>query len=183
MPNPLVPFYLGEAADFKGRWLRDIRAWNAERLENVHDYIQWLFPTRQPSQYNMSAPTLDDETIQAFRSNESLRAALRDSLQQMLDFYGFDYREEGGQPVIETAADWEARPGQWFRPENPRRGGWFRNGDHNLLRITRILDCLHTLGLETHAHAFLRALDAACDAAPGTITARTREFWRAAVSQ
>ena len=171
MPNPIVPFYLGEAADSQGRFLRDLRAWNHGRLESVHDYIQWMFPTRQASQFNWHAPTLDDETVRAFRSDGRLRAALLDSLRQMLDFYGFQLREdENGAPVVETAASWDARQREWFHA-----------GDHNLLRITRILDCLNTLGLATYAHAFLRALDAGGDAAPGTIPPRTRKFWRAAV--
>ena len=59
---------------------------------------------------------------------------------------------------------------------------WFHAGDHNLLRITRILDCLNTLGQEPYARAFLGALDAVCDASPATIPRRTREFWRSAVS-
>ena len=171
MPNPLIPFYLGEATDSEGRWLRDLRAWNAGRLESVHDYIQWLFPTRQRSQFNASAPTLDAATIQAFRSDDRLRAALLDSLGQMLAFYGFRARDEDGRPIIEPAANWDARSREWFHA-----------GDHNLLRITRILDCLNTLGLEAHARALLRALDGVCDAAPATIPRRTREFWRSAVS-
>ena len=129
-----------------------------------------MFPTRQASQFNWNAPTLDDETIRAFRVDDRLRAALLDSLRQMLDFYGFALRDENGAPVIETAANWDARQREWFHA-----------GDHNLLRITRILDCLNTLGLEAHARAFLRALDAVCDAAPGTIPPRTQKFWRAAV--
>ena len=167
--NPLIDFYLGEGTDSEGRWLRDLRRWDFDRLESVHDYIQWLFPTRQRSQFNASAPTLDDAVVRAFRTDARLQAALLDSFRQMLAFYGFQYRDEDGRPMVETGAEWETRCRQWFYA-----------GDHNLLRITRILDCLRTLGLEDQARAFLDALDAACDAAPGTIPWRTREFWRAA---
>ena len=171
MSNPLVRFYLGEDTDSEDRWLRDIRTWNAGRLESVHDYIQWLFPTRQRSAFNANAPMLDDATIQAFRTDDRLRAALLDSFRQMLAFYGFHCREDNGQPTIETSPGWAVRSREWFYA-----------GDHNLLRITRILDCLTTLGLEPYARAFLHALDAVCDAAPATIPQRTRGFWRSAVS-
>lgn len=171
MSTPLIRFYLGEDTDSEGRWLRDLRGWNAGQLESVHDYIQWLFPTRQRSAFNPNAPGLDDATIRTFRTDERLRAALLDSFRQMLAFYGFRCREENGQPVVETSADWPARSREWFYA-----------GDHNLLRITRVLDCLSTLGLESHARAFLHALDAVCDAAPATIPRRTREFWRSAVA-
>ena len=169
MANPLVAFYLGDAPDSGGRWLHDVLAWKAERLEDVHNYIQWLFPTRQRSQFNPNAPTLDEATVRAFRSDDRLRVALLDSFRQMLAFYGFALHDENGTPIVQLGGNWEAR-----------RRHWFFAGDHNLLRITRILDCLSTLGLEMHAHAFLTALDAACDAAPGTIPPRTRDFWRAA---
>ncbi len=119
MANPLIAFYLGEAADSEGRCLRDLRGWDAHRLEGVHDYIQWFFPTRQRSQFNASAPTLDDATIHAFRTDDRLRAALLDSFRQMLAFYGFRLREANGTPVIETAADWNARQREWFPRGRP----------------------------------------------------------------
>lgn len=168
--SPLLRFYLGEGPDTEGRFLREIRAWNFDRLERVHDYIQWLFPTRQRSQFNPDAPDLGEPEIRAFREDTRLRSALLDSLRQMLGFYGFAYREEGGKPVVETAANWPERSREWFAP-----------GDHNLLRITRILDCLSTLGLPEQAGAFLRALEAVCVASPGSVPARTLEFWRGAV--
>ena len=61
--GPLVRFYLGTEPDSSGRFIGDIRKWNHERLERTHDYIQWLFPTRNRSQFNSSAPTLDEEQI------------------------------------------------------------------------------------------------------------------------
>ena len=169
--SPLIRFYLGEGPDAEGRSLQEIRAWGYGRLEGVHDYIQWLFPTRQRSQFNPDAPELGGAEIQAFHEDARLRAALLDSLRQMLGFYGFAYREEGdGKPVIETAAAWPERSREWFVP-----------GDHNLLRITRILDCLSTLGLPEQASAFLAALEAASAASPGAVPARTLDFWRRAV--
>lgn len=44
MNKPIVDFYSGKATDTSGRTLREIHAWNYHDLENVHDYIQWLFP-------------------------------------------------------------------------------------------------------------------------------------------
>ncbi len=168
--SPLIQFYLGEASDSEGRYLRDIRAWNHARLEGVHDYIQWLFPTRQRSQFNANAPTLGPEEIRAFQADERLSAEVVTSLKQMLAFYGFGYREEAGEPVIEPADDWPDRQEEWFHPS-----------DHNLLRITRILDCLSTLGLSGHAQALLEALETVCAETPGVVGRRTLEFWRDAV--
>ena len=168
--SPIIRFYIGQDTDAEGRHLRDIRTWNDARLEGVHDYIQWLFPTRQRSQFNRNAPTLGPEEIRAFRGDERLRQELIASFQQMLRFYGFSYREEAGEPVIETGENWDERQEEWFHPS-----------DHNLLRITRILDCLSTLGLSGHAQAFLETLEEVCADSPGVLGRRTLEFWRDAV--
>ena len=169
---PLLRFYLGEAPDTEGRFLRDIRAWDARRLEGVHDYIQWLFPLRAPSAFNPDAPLLDDGIIARFRADDGLRAELLGSFRQMLAFYGFDYREDQGKPTVALAADAAARQRNWLNP-----------GNHNLLRITRMLDCLCTLGFRPQAEAFLSALEALYEDHAATIGTLTVGFWRNAVSK
>ncbi|MGH9411741.1 MAG: opioid growth factor receptor-related protein, partial [Vicinamibacterales bacterium] len=47
----VVDLYSG-GSDDEGRTLQQILAWDDDRLERAHDYIQWLFPTRQPSGVN-----------------------------------------------------------------------------------------------------------------------------------
>ena len=169
--QPIIEFYSGRSTDSEGRWLRDIRGWGFDRLESVHDYIQWLFPLRVRSQFNPDAPLLDETTINRFLGDEALRRELRASFEQMLAFYGFALSEEKGLPTVETGPDWEARQRQWL---------YF--GDHNLLRITRILTCLGTLGLADDAQAFLAALERVCADDPGVVVGeRTLGFWRAAI--
>ena len=169
--NPLIRFYLGEGPDSEGRFLRDIRAWDARRLESVHDYIQWLFPLRTFSRFNPDAPILNDELVGRFRADEKLRAELLASFRQMLAFYGFDFREEAGRSVIAPAADAAAWQRNWLNP-----------GNHNLLRITRILSCLSTLGLRPQAEAFLSALEEIYARHGPVIGTRTIGFWRDAVT-
>ena len=168
--SAIVDFYLGQAPDSEGRFLRDIRRWGFDRLESVHDYIQWLFPLRVPSQFNPHAPLLDAPTIRRFLDDESLRRELRASFEQMLAFYGFVLREDNGRPAVETGPDWDTR-----------RRRWLHAGNHNLLRITRILLCLGTLGLPDHARAFLAALETVCAGDPGVVGDRTLGFWRTAI--
>jgi len=169
--GPLVRFYRGKAPDSAGRTLAEIRAWDHDRLEDVHDYVQWLFPTRTRSAFNPSAPTLDDAQVRAFRDDATLRAELLASLEVMLGFYGFALRDRDGRPVVERSAAWAERSRRWLRP-----------GDHNLLRITRILTSLSTLGLAEHAWAFLAALEAVYAERPEAVGPRTIAFWRAAVA-
>ena len=170
--NPLVRFYLGEGPDSEGRFLRDIRSWDARRLESVHDYIQWLFPLRTFSRFNPDAPILDDELVGQFLADERLRAELLASFRQLLAFYGFDYHEQAGRPTVALAHDAAARQRHWLNP-----------GNHNLLRITRILSCLSTLGLRPQAEAFLAALEGIYAGNEPIIGTRTMNFWRDAVAR
>jgi opioid growth factor receptor-like protein len=143
----IVKFYRGESPDAQGRMIDDIRNWNHQRLEYTHDYIQWLFPLRERSQFNWSAPTLSDVDIRAFHTDEDLRKQLVRSFDVMLSFYGFVQQRIGTKTVITRAENWEQRRKVWLNP-----------GNHNFLRITRILTALRLLGLPEYAIAFFGAL-------------------------
>ena len=102
--DALLRFYRLEGPDMHGRTLPEIWAWDAARLEDVHDYIQWLFPLPEPSAFNPRAPILTPETIAAFLADAQLRERLLRSLKLMLDFYGLALESIGnGAPHIEPA--------------------------------------------------------------------------------
>ena len=63
----VVDFYLGTRPDTEGRFLKDLWSWSDRDLEEVHDFIQWLFPLPEPSQFNPDAPLLTAEDIAAFK--------------------------------------------------------------------------------------------------------------------
>ncbi len=162
MAPPIIAFYSREGADAAGRQLAEIHAWDYDRLEHVHDYIQWLFPLPERSQFNPLAPVLDEAQIAAFRASAQLRAALLNSLDMMLDFYGF---ERQGVAVV--------RSRRW----NERSRNWLTLGNHNHLRITRILRSLSLLGLRDRAAEFFRALSEVYAERPEAISEHTYEFW------
>jgi opioid growth factor receptor-like protein len=91
----LTDFYLGEATDTEERHVEDIWAWGDDDLEEVHDYVQWLFPTPQESLFNSDAPVLSDEDVAAFRSDPLLRDRLRRSFVRFLSFLGLALLEDG----------------------------------------------------------------------------------------
>jgi hypothetical protein len=161
----LVQFYAGEQPDDRGRFLNDIHNWSDNRLEAVHDYIQWLFPLLEPSAFQPQAPVLDAVTIAAFRARPELQHNLRTSFLRLLRFYGLEW--EAGRVV--PAAQFEARAANWLSPSN-----------HNHLRITRILLSLRLLGLEAEAQAFYTFLAALYRREPGRITAVSFRFWTSA---
>jgi hypothetical protein len=166
MNQPIVDFYSGKAMDTAGRTLSEIHKWDYHKLENTHDYIQWLFPLPKPSQYNLSAPVLDAEQIAKFHADAELRAQLLASLDKMLGFYGF---ERNNMSITRSNA-WEERSRNWLRP-----------GNHNHLRLTRILKSLSILDLNAYAHALFEALNAVFSEKPGVISGTTMGYWKRAL--
>lgn len=182
MNDPLkdrwLAFYLGRDFDHRGRTVEFLWVYSNRSLEAVHDYIQWLFPLPTPSPYNPDAPLLTDERAEAARQIPEMRRRLITSLQRMLGFYGFDLRHgDDGAPTVSRSGNHDERVAQWVS-----------DGNHNYLRISRILGCLRRVGLEAEASAFLGALEELYaeeeEERPGPenrIGARTLSFWRGAL--
>lgn len=171
MSSPLLHFYAG-GTDDRGRTLDDILAWDNARLEAVHDYIQWLFPLPEPSAFNAAAPVLLAHDISAFRGDPALQGHLLDAFRRMLGFYGFELGADAASPEVLEAHDFAVRTREWLTP-----------GNHNMLRITRVLRCLALLGLPAHARAFLAALERLYGAGSASVIgATTMRYWRGAVA-
>jgi len=166
----IVSFYRGEQPDNEGRMIDQIWNWNPCRLESVHDYIQWLFPLQQPSQFNSHAPTLSAADIQAFQESDGLKGRLKRSLFIMLDFYGLQCQENGMEILI--------KPGENF---GDRQINWLHSGNHNHLRLTRILTSLNLLGMKHYAKALLQCLTQLRQQYPEKISDRTYQFWQQAI--
>jgi hypothetical protein len=163
----LVDFYRGQRPDIRGRYLRDIWSWDDDQLEEVHDFIQWLFPLPDPSQFNPSAPRLTDEDVAAFQGDPALRANLLKSFERILTFLGLALTGEG--QVVE-GPNFAARQGDvWAGP------------NHNWLRITRILSSLRTLGLGGQSRALYERLNQFYSGRRFAISADTFQYWTEAV--
>ena len=170
-PQPIVDFYRGLEPDSEGRMIDEVWAWNHVRLEAQHDYVQWLFPLPEPSQYNPSAPLLDDRQIETFCSDAALVGRLRASLDLMLDFYGLERVASGTEVVVRKAVSWFQRKEHWVTCNN-----------HNYKRLTRILIALNELGAGAEAAALFVALDAVYAEHPTVVDSRTHRFWRHAAN-
>jgi hypothetical protein len=166
--SQIVEFYRGTKPDYLGRRLQEIWQWDNDHLEYSHNYIQVLFPNREPSEFNANAPLLDPVTIDAFLHDEQLRKNLATSLQRMLRFYGLEYKEESGKVV--KGPDFSERAGDWITPHN-----------HNFLRITRILKCLVDLGLLDSARASNECLNEIYSEFAADIGPEAIAYWRRAL--
>ena len=168
----LLDFYEGRGADHRGRMLSDVHRFSVEMLEHEHDFIQWLFPLRSPSPVNPEAPTVSERDLAQFRANDVLRIRLRQSFELMLDFYGLVLKNRDGNLTVERADTFARRAESWLTP-----------GNHNFLRITRVLKSLTILGQEDLARAFLECLTTIFDDYRDIIGDRTWGFWSAAVGR
>jgi hypothetical protein len=164
--HPIIGFYLGESPDHRGRFIDDLWNMTHDELETCHDYIQWLFPNWTASRFSPAAPLLDEEVCQAFLNDAELQARLLESFDVMLDFYGL------------------ARNGEEFvrSPDFERRSGfWLTTGNHNHLRLTRILLCLWSVGFPELASSLHRCLVEIDRRFPGRFSERTWAHWNDAV--
>ncbi|MEC4816291.1 MAG: opioid growth factor receptor-related protein [Scytonema sp. PMC 1069.18] len=167
----IVPFYLSEQPDTEGRMIDEIWAWDFDRLEYTHNYIQWLFPLKEKSSFNLYAPILNDEVIQKFHTDIRLQKNLLQSLTVMLKFYGLQDSLENGHFVVKKAENYVIRKEEWIN-----------FGNHNYLRITRIIKCLIILGCESYARAFYQCLEQIYNEESQLIGYKTFQYWTQAMA-
>jgi hypothetical protein len=166
----LLSFYRDAAPNTENRFLHEIWSWDDEKLESVHNYIQWLFPTIQQSGPNPSAPTLNAPAISCFQKEKLLQDNLLKSFKRMLTFYGLKIDENNNVLKIVRAPNSSARQAVWLTPSN-----------HNFSRITRIIASLYTLGLKEHAIAFNAIMnDIATHEGKGVTSTSSLSYWQKA---
>ncbi|XHX80159.1 MAG: opioid growth factor receptor-related protein [Stenomitos frigidus ULC029] len=170
--SQLVNFYLGQCLDTEGRKIESIWAWDDVQLEDVHNYIQWLFPLIDQSRFNPDAPLLTAIDIQTFNASSDLKQRVLMSFKRMLQFYGLQSAEDNDAISITTAETF-----------SEQRENWLNWGNHNHLRITRILTSLRLLGLDAYAQAFFQCLTQLYKTAPNEIDPRSYAYWQDAVSK
>ena len=160
--SAILDFYRGTGRDSGGRTIEEVWTLGARELETRHDFIQWLFPLRERSRYNPDAPVLTDKDEAAFRDDPGLRVRLLRSLDLMLAFYGLERRD--GQIVPRG-------------PQALEEAHWLAPGDHNHLRLSRIVQSLALLGEEAWARALRERLVAIAREQPGRVAPLTASIW------
>ena len=150
--SQIIDFYRGYKVNSCRHQLSDIWTFSFQRMEQVHDYIQWMFPLDEPSNHNPEAPILTKEDIEEFKRSPKLRWSLLTSVHTYMRFL-------------------DVTPGQWVT-----------EFDHNHLRITRMLKCLMLMGMELEARARLDEVMLIVRSRDAEETmAKAIGFWREAV--
>jgi hypothetical protein len=136
----LLAFYGDEEGrNSSGYTLEQVLGWDDEDWELQHDFVQWAFPTDEPSMFNSDAPVLDAATVARFRAYPLLRHRLRKAFDRWLAFCGIVRTDD-------SLAFGDQNPDVWNRP------------NHNWLRVTRVLRSLNLLGLTDEAQVFFSLL-------------------------
>lgn len=145
-----MEFYRGTGQDKKGRTLEDILSWDDARLESGHNYIQWLFPSDQPSQFNNEAPHFSQALAEDFKNDPLIMANFFRSFSVFLRFLGLLYDEET-KSVFRTEV-FMKKAKNWLKASTT-------GPNHNWLRCSRVLHCLKLLGELEKRDAFYEALE------------------------
>ena len=124
----LIRFLEGKQKDFHGRLINDIWNYSDEDIENIHDFIQVLFPLDQQSRNSSNRFFIQDQAIiPVIKKSELAQANFKQSCEWFLGFLG----------------------------RNPK---WQKGYDHNQLRITRIIKSLNLLSSYENALAFYQSM-------------------------
>lgn len=140
-------FFVGAGTDHAGRTIQDYHDMSDELLESIHDYIQWAFPTRHPSQcQDANAPLLSDEAIALMKGNRKAMGNYYAMFAKMISFYMASKH-------------------------------WLVEYDHNHLRITRIIESSGEIFDIITAEYFLQIMLNLNTNAGSPINAKSIDIW------
>jgi len=128
MEDPLIKFLEGSEKDFQGRLIKDIWDYSDQEIENIHDFIQVIFPLDQRSKYSSSRFFIKDQAL--------IPKIQKSSLAQS------NFRQSY----------------EWFLGFLERNPKWQKGYDHNQLRITRIIKSLNLLSSYESALTFYQSM-------------------------
>jgi hypothetical protein len=108
--GPLHDYLTGSGRDARGRSVHEVLGYSDDQLEEIHDYIQWLFPLPTRSSAQPSAPVLTGQEIEAIQSDPRAVATLQQATRRMLEFYrntdgwltGFDHNHLRVTRIIQS---------------------------------------------------------------------------------
>ena len=151
MTSTIKNFMTGCGVDHKGRTIDDVLRFTNEELEQIHDYIQWLFPLTTPSNVVRSSPTLTEADVESIRRDNAAQKNLVRAAERMKCFY-------------DTST-------HWLVP-----------GNHNHLRISRIIASLYCLHHPAAAQDFYVFAKTRVGQEPNSVTSLTLKYWERAAS-
>jgi hypothetical protein len=150
--DPLLAFFQGKGTDNEGRTLKDYRKQDFVQMERVHNYVQWMFPTDEQSMFALDAPILTPKHQWAFKQDVFMRRELHLNFISFCKFLGLEVQElEKGAVKVTMAKN--------FRERVPDCWTAMFGGNHNWLRISRVLHCLGLCSIPEDQKALMACLE------------------------
>jgi len=110
-----------------------------KQLEDAHDYIQSLFPLYRSGV--AKSFLLDADSLELFKTDDTVRYNVFKAYKRMLDFYGYDIGYSNGRLNIKRNRELDDNMGLTSK--------------HNYLRISRMLKFLMLINMKILAFTFL----------------------------
>lgn len=161
--SKLTEFYDGTSPDCDGRKITEIWIEDDDYFEFCHNYVQWLFPLPEPSNFNPDAPLLTEDDVKIFKANPIIQRNLVISFQRFLNFLGLNWTGEAVE-LLPT-----------FEPIQ------FKIANHNWFRISRVLNSCRLLGLEKEVVALYNCLKKLHEE-NGWVSENSFSYWKEAVN-
>ncbi len=86
MPS-LTSFLRGSGPDYSGRYIRQVLEMNDQELEEIHNYIQWLFPLNEFNNTVPNSPILTNRDISVAKKDKAIQSNLMSAMARMEQFY------------------------------------------------------------------------------------------------
>ena len=138
-----IKFLMGEKIDdksFRFKSCEEFRDASSNDLEDYHDFIQVVFPNLEKSGYDNKDLYLNknlkkwQDLMQDLGIRLKIQKNLKLNLVRILTFFGFKVTLGYSSEIVELKAE--------------TNGVAFKPGNHNCLRLTRVLICLKIFGLD-----------------------------------
>lgn len=153
----LIRFFKNELPDSKGRYHKDILQFNHEQIEYNHDFIQWILPTIDKSQFHPEAPTIDGHFKEQLQHDDLAKSNYCKTCQLYLNYIGFHCNKRRIQCQI--------------------TGRLYELPFHNQLRITRMLNSLNQVGNNQCSTNLYHAIISEIKPDSDKINNSTLEYW------
>jgi hypothetical protein len=166
-----VEFLLGERTDHKGRTVAEYLAFDHMDWETQHDVIQWAFPTKTKSAFNKDAPLVPEDFVCYAGAAELKNTILKLFVSYLRSL-----------SIIVTSADDGEHMLEFQYVQAPlSRQYWLAPHNHNMRRITRVIECLNLFDLGEFTDEFMEfMLYHLVPANHSRFGAQTIVFWVAA---
>ena len=85
-PNYILAFLEHRGLDYQHRTLKEVWAFSDDEIERTHDFIQWVFPTTEPSKNVIGSPVLSSEELALVRASKKAKDSIVASSEWFMDF-------------------------------------------------------------------------------------------------